>query len=200
VLTERARSALFSKEETCYEGSDRFLIWTDIVRYLFDDFALDPDRRELFRGLVPVDLEPQVFDLLLFLIQSREHVVSRDELIAQVWRGRNVSDSALSTRINAVRAKLGDSGEVQRLIKTLPRRGVRFVGLVREDHTTAQHEPSKRSAATVEKPSIAVLPFTNLGSDPEQEYFSDGVVEDLITALSRNRAFFVIARNSSFTY
>jgi TolB-like protein len=200
VLTERARNALFSNDETCYEGSNRFLIWTDIVRYLFDDFALDPDRRELFRGLVPVDLEPQVFDLLLFLIQSREHVVSRDELIAQVGRGRNVSDSALSTRINAVRAKLGDSGEVQRLIKTLPRRGVRFVGLVREDHTTAQHEPSKRSAATVEKPSIAVMPFTNLSSDPEQEYFSDGVVEDLITALSRNRAFFVVARNSSFTY
>ena len=170
------------------------------MRYLFEDFALDPDRRELLRGPVSIDLEPQVFDLLLYLIQGRAHVVSRDELIAKVWRGRIVSDSALSTRINAVRAKLGDSGEAQRLIKTFPRRGVRFVELVREDHTTGYSGPSQLSAATFEKPSIAVLPFANLSSDPEQEYFSDGIVEDIITALSRNRAFLVVARNSSFTY
>ena len=169
------------------------------MRYLFEDFALDPDRRELLHGSTLLDPEPQVFDLLLYLIQSREHVVSKDELIAKVWRGRIVSDSALSTRINAVRAVLGDNGEVQRLIKTLPRRGVRFVGLVREDRnvTPETREPSR---ATADKPSIAVLPFANLSGDPEQEYFSDGIVEDITTALSRNRAFFVIARNSSFTY
>jgi TolB-like protein len=170
------------------------------VRYFFEHYALDPDRRELLRGSDAVDLEPQVFDLLLYLIQSREHVVNKDELIAKVWHGRIVSDSALSTRINAVRAVLGDNGETQRLIKTLPRRGVRFVGIVREDHASALSESSKASAAVLNKPSIAVLPFANLSSDPEQEYFSDGIVEDITTALSRNHAFFVVARNSSFTF
>lgn len=171
------------------------------MRYLFEDFALDPDRRELLHGSTPLGPEPQVFDLLLYLIQSREHVVSKDELIAKVWRGRIVSDSALSTRINAVRAVLGDNGEAQRLIKTFPRRGVRFVGVVTEDRAASGFGPvGEPSRAIVDKPSIAVLPFMNLSSDPEQEYFSDGIVEDIITALSRNRAFFVIARNSSFTY
>ena len=170
------------------------------MRYLFEDFALDPDRRELLHGSTLLDPEPQVFDLLLYLIQSRAHVVSKDELIAEVWRGRIVSDSALSTRINAARAMLGDNGEVQRLIKTLPRRGVRFVGIVREDRDVTPLETREPSRATADKPSIAVLPFANLGSDPEQEYFSDGIVEDITTALSRNRAFFVIARNSAFTY
>ena len=171
------------------------------MRYLFEDFALDPDRRELLHGSTLLDLEPQVFDLLLYLVRNRSHVVGKDELIAKVWRGRIVSDSALSTRINAARAVLGDNGEAQRLIKTFPRRGVRFVGVVSEDRAV----PSSKSGcepfrATADKPSIAVLPFANLGSDPEQEYFSDGIVEDITTALSRNRAFFVIARNSSFTY
>lgn len=170
------------------------------MRYLFEDYALDPDRRDLRRGSTSVDLEPQVFDLLLYLIQNREHVVSKDELIGKVWRGRIVSDSALSTRINAVRAALDDSGEAQRLIKTFPRRGMRFVGSVREEHARAHAEPVEPPSATIDKPSIAVLPFANLSSDPEQEYFSDGIVEDITTALSRNRAFFVVARNSSFTY
>jgi DNA-binding winged helix-turn-helix (wHTH) protein len=100
--------------------------------YFFDKFALDPDRRELRCGAASVAMEPQAFDLLLHLIRHREHVVSRDELIAQIWGGRIVSESALSTRINAVRSAIGDSGSEQRLIKTLPRKGVRFVGEVRE--------------------------------------------------------------------
>jgi DNA-binding winged helix-turn-helix (wHTH) protein len=100
--------------------------------YIFDKYALDPDRRELRRGTTAVAMEPQAFDLLVYLIRHREHVVSRDELIEQIWGGRIVSDSALSTRINAVRSAIGDSGTEQRLIKTLPRKGVRFVGEVRE--------------------------------------------------------------------
>jgi len=100
--------------------------------YFFDKFALDPDRRELRCGAASVAMEPQAFDLLVHLIRHREHVVSRDELIAQIWGGRIVSESALSTRINAVRSAIGDSGSEQRLIKTLPRKGVRFVGEVRE--------------------------------------------------------------------
>jgi DNA-binding winged helix-turn-helix (wHTH) protein/tetratricopeptide (TPR) repeat protein len=101
--------------------------------YIFDNYALDPDRRELRSGATAVAVEPQVFDLLVHLIRRREHVVSRDELIESIWGGRIVSESALSTRINAVRSAIGDSGTEQRLIKTLPRKGVRFVGEVREE-------------------------------------------------------------------
>jgi DNA-binding winged helix-turn-helix (wHTH) protein/tetratricopeptide (TPR) repeat protein len=106
--------------------------------YIFDNYALDPDRRELRSGAAMVAMEPQVFDLLLHLIRHREHVVSRNELIESVWGGRIVSESALSTRINAVRSAIGDSGTEQRLIKTLPRKGVRFVGDVREERKSSE--------------------------------------------------------------
>lgn len=169
------------------------------MRYLFEDYLLDPDRRELLHGKTPVFVEPQVFDLLLFLIRNHERVVTREEVFASVWRGRIVSESALSTRINAVRAAIGDNGEAQRLVKTVPRRGLRFVGAVLEDPGAVAATMAAPPTVSV-KPSIAVLPFESLGDDPEQDYFSDGIVEDITTALSRNRAFLVIARNSSFTY
>ena len=174
--------------------------WNSSVRYLFDVYALDADRRELLRGTTPVSVEPQVFDLLLHLVQNREHVVSKDELFASVWRGRIVSESALTTRINAARIALDDSGEKQRLIKTLPRRGLRFVAAVREEPGAADLVSITPPPGISDKPSIAVLPFANLSDDPGQDYFADGIVEDITTALSRNHAFFVIARNSSFTY
>ena len=170
------------------------------MRYLFEEYALDPDRRELIRGSKPVALEPKVFDLLVHLIRNRERVISRNDLIATVWEGRVVSESALSTRINAARAALCDNGEEQRYIKTLPRKGLRFVGAVREESRSAAVSTFHLSPGNFEKPSIAVLPFENLSGDPTQDYFSDGIVEDIITALSRSRAFFVVARNSSFTY
>jgi TolB-like protein len=174
--------------------------WDCNVRYLFEDYVLDPDRRELLYGKSPVSVEPQVFDLLLYLIRNRERVVSREDVFASVWRGRIVSESALSTRINAARAAVGDNGEAQRLIRTLPRKGLRFVGAVLEEQGTLDVLPAKAPPGARDKPSIAVLPFANLSGDPKQDYFSDGIVEDLTTALSRNRAFLVIARNSSFTY
>lgn len=170
------------------------------LHYFFEDYALDTDRRELLRGTGMVAVEPQVFDLLLYLIKNREHVVSKDDLLASVWQGRIVSESALSTRINAARFALGDNGEEQRLIKTLPRKGLRFVGSVREEQDVAETGSIKLAPGISDKPSIAVLPFANLSGDPEQDYFTDGIVEDITTAVSRNRAFFVIARNSSFTY
>jgi TolB-like protein len=170
------------------------------VRYVFDEYALDANRRELFHGTRQVPVEPQVFDLLLYLIRNRERVVGKDDLLASVWQGRIVSESALSTRINAARSVLGDSGETQRLIKTLPRKGLRFVGAVREEPDGAHIATVAPPAASTKRPSIAVLPFWALNNDPGQDYFADGVAEDIITALSRNRAFFVIARNSSFTY
>ena len=102
--------------------------------YRFADCSLDADRRELRRGGEPVDVEPQVFDLLHHLIRHRERVVTRDDLIAGVWHGRIVSESTLTSRITAVRKAIGDSGQAQRLIRTMPRKGFRFVGDVREGH------------------------------------------------------------------
>ncbi len=174
--------------------------------FLFENYELDGDRRELRRDAELIALEPKVFDLLAYVIANRDRVVSRDDLIATVWNGRIVSESALATCINAARSAIGDSGEAQRLIKTLPRKGLRFVGAVRLP-PDAQAAPAPRPAdsaarslALPDRPSIAVLPFSNISSDPEQEYFADGMVEDIISGLSRLKWLFVIARNSSFVY
>jgi TolB-like protein/class 3 adenylate cyclase len=337
--------------------------------YSFEDFYLDTQRRELRRGGTLISLQPQVFDLLEYLIRDRERVVSKDDLLAAVWSGRIVSESAVSTRINAARSAIGDSGEEQRLIRTEYGKGIRFVGVMREEEGTvrklaaifaadvegysrlmgqdevgtlrrltacrailderiaayrgrifgsagdgviadfasvidavqcavavqkviAKDNAARRAgeqmrfrigvhvgdvlvqgenlfgdgvniAARLEalvepggicisgtvrdqvgiklpiafidlgeqqvkniahpvrayriggasaipapttslplpdKPSIAVLPFENLSSEPEQQYFADGMVEEITTALSKVRWFFVIARNSSFIY
>jgi TolB-like protein len=184
----------------------RFWPGTGELLYRFADFVLDTDRRELRRGPQLVAMAPRVFDLLEHLIKNRNRVVSKDDLIATIWDGRIVSETALSTRINAVRCAIDDTGEDQRLVRTLRRRGVRFVGIVHEEQepeTPVVGGPIEqpRPALTLpDRPSIAVLPFTNMSGDPEQEYFADGMVEEIITALSRLRWLFVIARNSSFTY
>jgi adenylate cyclase len=174
-----------------------------ILRYLFEDYVFDPDRRELHCGADVVSIAPQVFDLLDYLIRNRERVVSKDDLINAVWNGRSVSDAALTTRLNVARSTIGDSGEEQRFIKTLPRKGFRFVGQVREAQEVAGPNPGdapESAPAVPDKPSIAVLPFENMSGDPEQEYFADGMVEEIITALSRFKSLFVIARHSSFTF
>jgi TolB-like protein len=188
------------------------------VRYRFEDFVLDVDRRELARGSDTVVTGPQVFDLLLHLVKNREHVVTKDNLIDIVWGGRIVSESTLTSHINAVRKAIGDTGEEQRLVRTLARKGYRFVGEVREIEGSERPGPARPAESQPEapadsaahpaapaltlpdRPSIAVLPFLNLSGDPDQDYFVDGVVEDIISALSRMRWLFVIARNSSFTY
>jgi TolB-like protein/Tfp pilus assembly protein PilF len=188
------------------------------VQFLFDNHELDTDRRELRCGSRLVPLEPQVFDLLVYLVQNRERVVSKDDLIAAVWGGRIVSDSTLTSRINSARKAVGDNGDKQRLIRTVARKGVRFVGEVRPldeaappstadapqerfaQSTDNAAGPSAATLALPDRPAIAVLPFVNMSGDPEQEYFSDGISEDIITALSKLRWFFVIARNSSFVY
>jgi TolB-like protein/Tfp pilus assembly protein PilF len=178
-----------------------------ILRYIFEDYVLDTDRRELRRGAEAVSVSPQVFDLLEHFIRNRERVVSKDDLIAAIWDGRIVSDAAVTTRINAARSAIGDSGDAQRLIKTLPRKGFRFVGAVREEIGPAARaivdipaEPPKATLTRPDKPSIAVLPFASLSSDLEQEYLADGMAGDIITELSRFSELFVIARNSSFQY
>ena len=103
------------------------------MRYTFQDYTLDPDRRELRRAGEIVSLEPQVFDLLVHLIRNRDRVVSQDEMMSTVWEGRTVSDATLRSRLNAARTAIGDSGQQQDLIRTLPRKGIRFVGTVREE-------------------------------------------------------------------
>jgi DNA-binding winged helix-turn-helix (wHTH) protein len=161
--------------------------------YLFENYVLDTDRRELRRGDSQVSMEPQVFDVMEYLIRNRERVVTKDDLVASIWDGRIVSESALTTRINAVRRALDDSGQEQRLIKTLPRKGIRFVGAVTERTVPAGAAATPPSPAVAnsnlalpEGPSIAVLPFANLSGDPEQDYFADGMAEEIITALSRD--------------
>ena len=175
--------------------------------FSFENLVLDTDRRELRAGAAVIDVEPQVFDLLAYLIENRDRVVSRDDVFAAVWHGRIVSESTLTSRINAARAAISDSGEKQRLIKTLPRKGFRFVAAVQERQISDTESSSEAPAlipasqlALPDKPSIAVLPFTNMSGDPEQDYFADGMAEDVITGLSRCNWLFVIARNSSFTY
>jgi TolB-like protein len=183
----------------------------DPLIYRFEGHVLDIERQELRRGADLVAVEPQVFDLLVYLIRNRERVVSKDDLIAGVWKGRIVSESTLTSRITAARQAIGDNGDDQRLIRTVARKGVRFVGEVSEGSSADGAVGPPPEAAPLmshgtslprlpEKPSIAVLPFTNMSGDAEQEYFSDGITEDIITALSRLRWFFVIARNSTFVY
>lgn len=181
--------------------------------FVFEDYVLDQERRELtLRGQV-VAVGPQVFDLLLQLVSNRDRVVSKDDLLNAVWSGRIVSESTITSHINAVRKAIGDTGEEQRLVRTVPRKGYRFVGEIKVDEVGEPRQPDieeptpedlKQTPAPTlvlpDKPSITVLPFQNLSGDPEQEYFADGMVEDIIAALSRIRWLFVIARNSSFTY
>jgi DNA-binding winged helix-turn-helix (wHTH) protein len=179
------------------------------LTFQFEDFVLDPDRRELRRAGTLVAVEPQVFDLINYLVCNRDRVVTRDNLLDAIWNGRVVSESTLASRINAARRALNDSGGEQRLIRTVARKGVRFVGRVEGSRPAeASSSPVPKNAdATMrsplplpDRPAIAVLPFTNLSGETEQEYFSDGISEDIIMALSKLRWFFVIARNSSFTY
>lgn len=117
------------------------------VIYVFDDYSLDTDRRELRRrgSLVPV--QPQVFDFLQYLISQRHRVVSKDDLIGAVWGGRIVSESTLSSRITGVRQAICDSGETQRLIRTMPRKGLRFVGEVREQQSPTASAPTVPAAS-----------------------------------------------------
>ena len=129
--------------------------------FLFEDFTLDVSRREFRRGTDPVAVEPQVFDLLVYLIENRDRVVSRDDLIASVWSGRVVSESTLASRINAARTALGDSGEAQRLIKTIQRKGIRFVGALRPDAISAPPTTAgrrRRTSPSARPPTAFISP------------------------------------------
>jgi TolB-like protein len=177
------------------------------VRLHFEKCVLDTDRRELRRGGSAVPVQPQVFDLLVYLIENRDRVVTKDDLLEAVWNGRIVSESTLISRVNAARRAIGDDGEQQRLIRTIARKGIRFVGEVEKRQAAASSLPVERSPdssattmALADRPSIAVLPFANISDDAEQDFFAAGITEDLVTALSRIRQFFVIARSATLRY
>jgi TolB-like protein len=181
------------------------------VQFVFGEYALDGSKRELRRGETLVRLEPQVFDVLLFLLQNRDKVVTKDDLIASVWGGRIVSESTLTSRINAARRAVGDSGKRQALLKTYARKGFRFVGDVQTKAPTLAATPGQPASRSLDteptitpkwggKPCVAILPFKNLTDDHAQDYFSDGITEDITNALSKYRSIAVIARNSSFAF
>ncbi|MGA9281877.1 MAG: winged helix-turn-helix domain-containing tetratricopeptide repeat protein [Pseudolabrys sp.] len=188
--------------------------------FRFAECEIDVAQQELRRRGKAVPTEPKVFGLLVHLIQNRHRIVSKDELIDSVWEGRAISEAALSSCVSAARRAIGDNGEDQLLIRTHHRRGFRFVGRVDEPDTASEIVDAGQLSPTgstqvprlvvapaiapalalPDKPSIAVLPFENMSGDPEQEYFADGLTEDIITGLSRQKWFFVIARNSSFAF
>ncbi len=176
------------------------------MQFVFANHVLDVGLRELRRDRERIAVEPQVFDLLIYLVEHRDRVVSKDDLIATIWNGRIVSESTLTSRINAARKAVGDTGKDQGVIRTIARKGFRFVGEVRaqqnapEPRDNSSQPPAAEPAPPLDRRAIAVLPFANLSDDPEQAYFSEGISEDLITALSKLRWFYVIARNSSFIY
>ena len=177
------------------------------MRFEFGEHLIDVDRRELRRGGESIAIEPQVFDLLVHLVQNRDRVVSRDDLIAAVWGGRIVSDSAVTTRLNAARRAVGDSGATQTVIRTVARKGVRFVAEVQEQNSPPSPQwvvrPVQRATpdtAPDTRASIVVLPFRNATSDPAQEYFTDAVTSDLTVDLSRMRDIVVISAATALTY
>ena len=129
------------------------------MKFSFDNHILDTNLRELRRDRKLVATQPQVFDLLVHLLKHRDHVVSRDNLIELVWGGRTVSDSTLDSRINAARNAIGDNGKEQRLIRTIPRKGVRFVGAV-NGARDAQSWPRAR-----------ILPNGPISPELTKEYF-----------------------------
>lgn len=172
------------------------------TRYEFEGFVLDPTRRLLARGDHALELRPKSLDVLCLLAERAGNLVARAEFFDVVWPGLVVTDESLSRCISDIRLALGDRD--QRMIKTVPGRGYLLavpVARVASTRAPAAVEGSRRlDPASLDRPSIAVLPFANIGADPTQAFLSDGITEDLIAALSRLRGFFVIARNTMYAY
>jgi len=200
------------------------------VRYRVAQFEIDPTRHEVRRAGESVHIEPQVFDLIVHLMRNRDRIVSKDELIETIWNGRIISEAALSSRVNGARRVLGDNGNDQVFIRTLHKRGFRFVADVQEvtispdqgvplapvavapDNAPADVLPSVElnslndvvsesiRAEAITRSSIAVMPFGNMSGDPENDYFSYGLTEDIIRLLARNRWLSVISRHSTVAF
>ena len=169
--------------------------------YHFGPFRLDPRAGILYRRNDPIMLGKRAVVLLQILLDNAGAPVSKDALVGAAWAGLAVADNNLTVQIAALRRVLGEEDGGASWIETLPRRGYRYIGpVVAMDNLPAVATPWTSPLALPNKPSVAVLPFSNLSGDLEQEYFADGMVEDIIAGLSRIKWLFVIARNSSFTY
>jgi TolB-like protein/Flp pilus assembly protein TadD len=167
----------------------------------FGLFRLDLSRRELRQGDKLVTVGTRALDILCLLVSAGGEIVSKDEIMAKVWPGVVVEENNIQVHISALRKILAGSADGQASLVTVPGRGYRFIGAEPTGQALPSPLPDQAEHPPLpDKPSIAVLPFVNLGGDVEQEYFADGIAEDIITALARFRWFFVIARNSSFTY
>ncbi|MGQ7957407.1 winged helix-turn-helix domain-containing tetratricopeptide repeat protein [Pseudomonas sp. SP16.1] len=186
------------------------------MQYRFDEFEINIEHASLTRGNEEVSLEPRAYDLLLLLIRNRERVVSKDEIIEQLWRGRCTSDSAVTTCVKTLRKALQDDGDSQRFIRTLRGRGFRFVAQVSETPAASAvvvdiESPSAPDLSLIEvpdsqpfalqgKPSLIVLPFHNLGDDPFSALISEAMAHDVIQELSRLRWLRVIAHGTAFRF
>ena len=169
--------------------------------HIFGPFRLDAEAEILFRGAEPTDLGQRAVVLLRLLLERAGAPVSKDALIETAWPGLAIEDSNLTVQIAALRRVFEGVAGGASWIETLPRRGYRYVGPVVATNPPAKATPPTPPAfALPDKPSIAVLPFSNFSGDAEQEYFADGMVDDIITGLSRIKWLFVIARNSTFIY
>jgi len=174
--------------------------------YQFEGYTLDTNRCLLRSSDREIELRPKSFEVLRYLVENADRLITKEELIKAIWPDVVVTDDSLTQCVSEARQAIGDSSQI--IIKTVPRRGYRFTSLVSPmAPDTARSGASVKSAAAAHeepplahRPSIAVLPFDNLSGDPQQDYFSDGIVEEIITALTRTSWLLVIARNSSFTY
>ncbi|MGI9370365.1 MAG: winged helix-turn-helix domain-containing protein [Ruegeria sp.] len=191
------------------------------MEYHFADFVLSRTRHTLTRSGERIYIEPLVFDLLHLLVREAGELVTRDQMVDEIWQGRFVSESAISACVAAARRAIGDSGKEQSIIRTVPRRGFVLVADVEVvspenpastgavDATVSRDKGSTNGGGAVipsiarserDRPSLAVLPFGNKSIDPDQDFLAEGIVEDVTTELSRFRELVVMARNSSFAY
>jgi len=179
------------------------------VAYRFGAFELRPARRQLLANGVEAMVGGRALDLLVTLIERRDRLIDKQELLDLVWPNVTVEENSLTVAIAALRKVLRDDARRQRMIRTVSGRGYQFIAPVAVTRA-ADSVPSEQWAGSEvdeagplslpDKPSVAVLPFTNMSSEADQEFFADGIAEDIITSLARSRWLFVIARNSSFTY
>ncbi len=169
----------------------------------FQDFELDTERFELRKSGVAVAVEPQVFALLRLLIENRDRMVTKDEIVAAVWTGRIVSDSAIASRVKSARQAIGDDGRTQAIIRTVHGLGFSFIAGVATRASvslSASRETTGDEPRRSSRPSIAVLPFRLIGAGEPGFPITEALPHDLITELSRLHWLFVIARGSSFLF
>jgi TolB-like protein/DNA-binding response OmpR family regulator len=171
----------------------------------FRDYELDFARFEIKKSGERIAIEPQAFDLIVFLARNNDRTVTKEEILSEIWDDRIVSDAALSSQIKAARKALGDDGSSQHTIRTIHGRGFRFVAAIEKTRdgpvpVKIQDIAELASSNHGKMPSIAVLPLENLVGENLEDYLADGITEDITTALAKNRWLAVVARNSAFAF